>query len=152
MLRDCLAALVKFHEIAGQPQRALLYLREMMDTGVRSQEDNALKHLQIHLQERGLISLGEATGVEKTLERREAALKGQVAEQELFRSRIDMLERLAVTAELRDDSTGKHSYRVGKLSALLAAEFGCDPGTCFMIELAARLHDIEKLEYRMQSC
>jgi len=145
MLRDCLAALVKSHEIAGQPQRALLYLREMMDTGVRSQEDNALKHLQIHLQERGLIGLGEATGVEKTLERREAALKGQVAEQELFRSRIDMLERLAVTAELRDDSTGKHSYRVGKLSALLAAEFGCDPGTCFMIELAARLHDIGKI-------
>jgi putative two-component system response regulator len=56
-----------------------------------------------------------------------------------------MLERLAVTAELRDDSTGEHSYRVGKLAALLAQEFGCDEDTCFMVELAARLHDIGKI-------
>lgn len=56
-----------------------------------------------------------------------------------------MLERLAVTAELRDDSTGEHSYRVGKLAALLATEFGCEDETCFMIELAARLHDIGKI-------
>jgi putative two-component system response regulator len=56
-----------------------------------------------------------------------------------------MLERLAVTAELRDDSTGEHSYRVGKLAALLAQEFGCDDNACFMIELAARLHDIGKI-------
>jgi len=56
-----------------------------------------------------------------------------------------MLERLAVTAELRDDSTGEHSYRVGKLSSLLAIEYGCDDGTAFMIELAARLHDIGKI-------
>jgi putative two-component system response regulator len=56
-----------------------------------------------------------------------------------------MLERLAVTAELRDDSTGEHSYRVGKLAGLLAQEFGCDEDTCYMIELAARLHDIGKI-------
>jgi putative two-component system response regulator len=56
-----------------------------------------------------------------------------------------MLERLAVTAELRDDSTGEHSYRVGKLASLLAQEFGCDDETCYMIELAARLHDVGKI-------
>jgi putative two-component system response regulator len=56
-----------------------------------------------------------------------------------------MLERLAVTAELRDDSTGEHSYRVGKLASLLAHEFGCDEATCYRIELAARLHDIGKI-------
>jgi putative two-component system response regulator len=83
--------------------------------------------------------------ITKRLQRQEAALQGKVAEQELFRSRIEMLERLAVTAELRDDSTGEHSYRVGKLSALLAQEFGCDDDTCYMIELAARLHDIGKI-------
>jgi putative two-component system response regulator len=79
------------------------------------------------------------------LKRREAALQGQVAERELFQARIEMLERLAVTAELRDDSTGEHSYRVGKLAALLAHEFGCDDDTCFMIEMAARLHDVGKI-------
>jgi putative two-component system response regulator len=69
----------------------------------------------------------------------------QVAHQELMRSRIEMLERLAVTAELRDDTTGEHSYRVGRLSALLAQEYGCDENTIFMVDLAARLHDIGKI-------
>lgn len=144
MLRDTLAALVKAHEIVGQPQRALMYLREMMESTRKTQQENALKHLQLHMEHLGLDGSSQA-GLQPSLERREAALKGQVAEQELFKSRIEMLERLAVTAELRDDSTGEHSYRVGKLSALLAAEYGCDDGTCFMVELAARLHDIGKI-------
>ncbi|HEU0199395.1 MAG TPA: HD domain-containing phosphohydrolase, partial [Burkholderiaceae bacterium] len=54
-------------------------------------------------------------------------------------------ERLAVTAELRDDATGEHSYRVGRLASLLAHDFGCDEQTCFMMDLAARLHDIGKM-------
>jgi putative two-component system response regulator len=144
MLRDTLAALVKAYEIAGQPQRALLYLREMMEATRSAQQESALKHLKLHLDHLGIEGVETALG-QSNLQRREAALKGQVAEQELFRSRIEMLERLAVTAELRDDSTGEHSYRVGKLAALLAAEYGCDDGTCFMIELAARLHDIGKI-------
>jgi putative two-component system response regulator len=144
MLRDTLAALVKAHEMVGQPQRALLYLREMMEATRETQQENALKHNKLHLENLGLDEASHLS-VQPSLERREAALKGQVAEQELFRSRIEMLERLAVTAELRDDSTGEHSYRVGKLAALLAAEYGCDDGTCFMIELAARLHDIGKI-------
>lgn len=144
MLRDTLAALVKAHEMVGQPQRALMYLREMMEATRQSQQENALKHLRLHLEQLGLENTSSSP-TQPTLARREAALRGQVAEQELFRSRIEMLERLAVTAELRDDSTGEHSYRVGKLSSLLAAEYGCDEGTCFMIELAARLHDIGKI-------
>jgi putative two-component system response regulator len=144
MLRDTLAALVKAHEIIGQPEKALIYLREMMEALRQTQQENALKHVKLHLEVIGdpLSSEAQAPTLWK---RQEAALQGKVAEQELFRSRIEMLERLAVTAELRDDSTGEHSYRVGKLSALLAQEFGCDEDTCYMIELAARLHDIGKI-------
>ncbi len=144
MLRDTLAALVKSFEFLGEPQRALVYLREMMEATRQVQQENALKHLKLHLDHIG-VAMAEVHSGSLTLERREAALRGQVAEQELFRSRIEMLERLAVTAELRDDSTGEHSYRVGKLASLLAAEYGCDEGTSFMIELAARLHDIGKI-------
>jgi putative two-component system response regulator len=144
MLRDALAALVKAYEIVGQPDRALIFLREMIESLRLTQQENALKHLRLHL-----ADLGEGENVDapmaKRLQRQEAALRGKVAEQELFRSRIEMLERLAVTAELRDDSTGEHSYRVGKLASLLAQEFGCDEETCYMIELAARLHDIGKI-------
>jgi putative two-component system response regulator len=144
MLRDTLAALVKAYEIIGQPQRALVYLREMMEAIRQTQQENALKHVNLHLKQVARDMGGDAP-LTTRLQRQEAALRGKVAEQELFKSRIEMLERLAVTAELRDDSTGEHSYRVGKLSALLAHEFGCDEDTCFMIELAARLHDIGKI-------
>lgn len=144
MLRDTLAALVKAYEVVGQPQRALIYLREMIEALRQTQQENALRHVNLHVEKVRYEFSGDAP-ITTRLERQEAALQGKVAQQELFRSRIEMLERLAVTAELRDDSTGEHSYRVGKLSALLAQEFGCDEDTCFMVELAARLHDIGKI-------
>jgi putative two-component system response regulator len=144
MLRDTLSDLVKAYDFIGQPQRALLYLREMMQAMRENQVENALKHVKLHVENLGQEVVGDAP-ITTRLQQREDALKGKVAEQELFKSRIEMLERLAVTAELRDDSTGEHSYRVGKLSALLAQEFGCDEHTCYMIELAARLHDIGKI-------
>jgi putative two-component system response regulator len=144
MLRDTLAALVKAYDIVGQPERALIYLREMIEALRQTQQENALKHIDMHLEQLGGDFRVESP-ITTRLQRQEAALQGKVAEQQLFKSQIEMLERLAVTAELRDDSTGEHSYRVGKLSALLAQEFGCEEDTCFMIELAARLHDIGKI-------
>jgi putative two-component system response regulator len=139
-----LAALVKAYEIIGQPHRALIYLREMMEALRQTTQENALKHVNLHLKQLRQEVVGEPA-IAKRLQRQEAALQGKVAEQELFRSQMEMLERLAVTAELRDDSTGEHSYRVGKLASLLAHEFGCDEDTCFMVDLAARLHDIGKI-------
>jgi putative two-component system response regulator len=143
-LRETLTALVKAFELIGQPDRALIYLREMIEANRVAQQENSLQHLKLHLDKFGREPQGgNAASVQ--LQRREAALKGKIAEQELFQARIEMLERLAVTAELRDDSTGEHSYRVGKLASLLALEYGCDEDTCFMIELAARLHDVGKI-------
>ena len=143
-LRETLAALVKAFEVVGQPDRALIYLREMIEVNRLAQQENSLQHLKIHLDRFG-HELKPGTATTLHLKRREAALQGQVAERELFQARVEMLERLAVTAELRDDSTGEHSYRVGMLASLLAHEFGCDDDTCFMIEVAARLHDVGKI-------
>jgi putative two-component system response regulator len=116
----------------------------MMESLRQTQQENALQHVKLHLDQLGQ-DLGSEAPISTRLERQEAALRGKIAQQELFRSRIEMLERLAVTAELRDDSTGEHSYRVGKMAALIAQEFGCDEETCYMIELAGRLHDIGKI-------
>jgi putative two-component system response regulator len=143
-LRDSLIAMVKAYELIGQPDRALVYLRELMEHTKKLQQDNALKHNRFHLQHLEAQPLSD-TYPTSTLQKREALLKGKLAEQELYKSRIEMLERLAVAAELRDDSTGEHSYRVGKLASLLAVEFGCDEETVFMLDLAGRLHDIGKI-------
>ncbi len=141
-LRDVLIALVKAYEFLRQPDQALIYLREMMESVKRYQQDNILKHLKLDLKE---IDKAAETTTDETHDQHEQILRGKIAEQELFKSRIEMLERLAVTAELRDDSTGEHSFRVGKLASLLAQDYGCDEDTIFMIDLAGRLHDIGKV-------
>jgi tetratricopeptide (TPR) repeat protein len=82
-LRDALAAMVKAYEFAGQPHRALVYLREMMESMRQTQQENALRHLGLHLQ-----SLGqEPEGVIQTaalLKRHEDALKGRSQSRSCF--------------------------------------------------------------------
>ena len=68
-----------------------------------------------------------------------ASLRGMTSHTSLA-----LLERLAVTAELRDDATGKHCFRVGRLAMLLARRTGDDAGA-EILDLAARLHDIGKI-------
>jgi putative two-component system response regulator len=143
VLKDVLVALVKAYEFVGQPDRALIYLRELIEHTRKSQQDNTLRHLRLQLT--NIESDFEHEPSDATLKRQEEMLRGKVAQQELFRARTEILERLAVTAELRDDATGEHSYRVGKLASLLALEYGCDEDTVFMIDLAGRLHDIGKI-------
>lgn len=64
--------------------------------------------------------------------------KQTVAMQETF-------ERLAVAAELSEDDSGRHIYRVGRLTGLLASQLGYDATAADAMERAARLHDIGKL-------
>ena len=147
-LRDALIAMVKANELAGRTDVALVYLRELMMHTKEAQQENVLLHHRLHLEQ---LEQKEQPGSspDALMAQREVKLRDQlvqqVAHQELMKSRIEMLERLAVTAELRDDTTGEHSYRVGKLAALLAREYGCDENTVFMVDLAARLHDIGKI-------
>ncbi len=147
-LRDALIAMVKANEVAGRHDVALVYLRELMMHTKEVQQENALLHHRLHLEQLEQ-KRQPASSPDVLMAQRESKLRDQlvqqVAQQELMKSRIEMLERLAVTAELRDDATGEHSYRVGRLSSLLAREFGCDDDTVFMVDLAARLHDIGKI-------
>ncbi|MGH2830649.1 MAG: HD-GYP domain-containing protein, partial [Actinomycetota bacterium] len=64
---------------------------------------------------------------------------------ELQEARSEVLERLVVAAEFRDDDTRDHTRRVGETGALLAAAAGLDAGEVETIRLAAPLHDIGKI-------
>lgn len=57
----------------------------------------------------------------------------------------EVFERLAVAAELNEDDSGRHGYRVGKLAGLLATALGFSAADSERVELAGRLHDIGKL-------
>jgi putative two-component system response regulator len=74
-----------------------------------------------------------------------ARLRQKVAEREVQQSRVEMLERMAIAADIREDISGEHGFRVGSLSALLAREIGWDRDACSALDIAARLHDIGKI-------
>ena len=64
---------------------------------------------------------------------------------ELVRSRQEAIHCLARAGEYRDDDTGHHVTRVGRYSALIAAELGFPEQAVELIEQAAQLHDVGKI-------
>jgi putative two-component system response regulator len=81
------------------------------------------------------------------LEREQQRLEQSVRErtQELADTHLEIVGRLARAAEYRDDNTGEHTRRVGRLSGLLARKLGYDGDAVEMIERAAALHDVGKV-------
>jgi putative two-component system response regulator len=142
---DALSFLAKSYDHAGRPAEALECLRKLLEhiRGMRQKSALAL------LSGSSLSFANEAFQSEHydlgAMQFREALLRAQVAEGQLLNSQIEMLERLTVTAELKDEASGQHGFRVGKLAGLLGKEQGFDPNSCFTLEFAARLHDIGKI-------
>ena len=64
---------------------------------------------------------------------------------DLERARLELLERLALAAEYRDDSTQEHAQRVGRTTARLAEAIGFAGGDVEVLLRAAPLHDIGKI-------
>ena len=55
---------------------------------------------------------------------------------------VEVLQRLAAAAEFRDQDTGEHPRRVGRLSGLIAKQMGLPAEVVDNIRRAAPLHDI----------
>jgi putative two-component system response regulator len=65
--------------------------------------------------------------------------------QELEAARVEILQRLSLAAEYRDDDTGDHTRRVGDTAAAVARALGHPAELVELIRQAAPLHDIGKL-------
>ena len=101
---------------------ALLRIRNLLTT--------RFLYLQLDTHNRGL----EATVQERT--------------RKLEVARLEILERLALAAEFRDDNTGEHTRRVGRLAGAIAHELAVPADTALTIERAAPLHDVGKIGIR----
>lgn len=64
---------------------------------------------------------------------------------DLNQARLEILTRLALAAEFRDDDTGKHTQRVGYTAALIAAELNLPSGEIELLWRAVPLHDVGKI-------
>jgi putative two-component system response regulator len=83
----------------------------------------------------------------RELRDRNGQLETRVAERtmELEQARLDILYRLARAAEFRDDATGEHTRRVGRVAERIAAALGLCAEEAHVIGRAAMLHDIGKI-------
>lgn len=81
------------------------------------------------------------------LQEEKLRLEQTVAERvaELQRSQVEILDRLAVASDYRDDETGNHNRRVGHIAKQVALRIGLDSMQAQLIGQAAQLHDIGKI-------
>ena len=143
--RDNLVLLVRAYEKGHDHAGALIYLGELVEFLGKSQVAAVRGKLEV-IRERVQTPMpgkDDARAVIMAIQKIPSAQREEIEVPEsLYR---DALERLAVAAELREDSLGRHAYRVGKLTGLLANSLGYGHKFSEDIELAARLHDIGKL-------
>jgi HD-GYP domain-containing protein (c-di-GMP phosphodiesterase class II) len=141
-LRDALAMIVRGYEVAGQPNAALVYLHEVVQLNGDSRVRSVLERHRLHLV-RMTSRLDQQADV--ALEQQRQELRFQRLSMDVLRECMLVLEKNTVAAELHDDETGEHCYRVGALAKELARRKGMDADMCTLIDLSARLHDIGKL-------
>lgn len=65
--------------------------------------------------------------------------------EQLERTSLETIGRVARAAEFRDNETGGHIKRIGLLSAELAERLGIEDAICDAIRYAAPMHDVGKL-------
>ncbi len=143
--RECLALLIQTYQKADDQAGALLYLGEFMEFLVKHQIDKVRAQLEALHQAVRTETPGkdDIRSVVLALQREGPGAKSNVdiPIEKLW----EMFERLAVSAELREDPTGRHAYRVGRLAGMLATSAGFGGRYAWEIEQAARVHDIGKL-------
>lgn len=143
---ETLLACVDGYRRAGQADVALVYLHELLALNRRGREDQVVQQHREHVARLAVSDPSRAAvGPDQHILDHRQALSGVLGDRGQVRQHMLLLEQQSVVAELHDDVTGEHCYRVGRLASLLAREIGLEEDVCFLIDLAARLHDIGKL-------
>jgi putative two-component system response regulator len=104
----------------------------------------APQSLEMTVRLRNLIQLGAAV---RKLNDRAAHLASEVAAatRKLGEREEEIILRLALAVEYRDNDTGEHTLRVARYSRIIAEQLGLPPRLCRDIYLAAPLHDVGKV-------
>jgi methanogenic corrinoid protein MtbC1 len=83
------------------------------------------------------------TALEQQISGRSSELKRALSELEI--AQTETVRRLSMAVEFRDEDTGAHIERIGRLSTLLAQQIGMDSDFCERLSHAAPLHDVGKV-------
>jgi len=92
-------------------------------------------------------NLLQTRGLHLQLQEQNQLLEKKVLDRtaDLEQTQVEILERLALAAEYRDDDTGEHTKRVGQTCARIVEALGWQPAEVELIRRAAPLHDVGKI-------
>lgn len=118
--------------------------RRALETGAIDYVIKPFTAWELTMRARNLLQLNMLHRAERDHSR---LLERMVQEQghELERARIEIINRLCSAGEFRDQDTGQHVLRIGRLAGALARLTGMDAAYCSMLTHAAPLHDIGKI-------
>jgi putative two-component system response regulator len=146
--------------LAGEqlPPIMMLTAQSMQEFRQRALDSGARDYVTKPFDARELLSrvrnLLEVQLVNKYMRNQNEILEARVAERtvelqnahaEIHASRLQIVRRLGLAAEYKDEETGLHIIRMSKISALLGQEAGLDTGDCDLVLNAAPMHDIGKI-------
>ncbi|PKM95202.1 MAG: two-component system response regulator [Firmicutes bacterium HGW-Firmicutes-1] len=129
----------KYDKKKGFSLGAVDYITKPFDV----EEVQARVHTQISIVKKRNIVKYENKFLQLEVYERDAQL--EEAYQKLEFAYLETMDRLSRAAEYKDDNTGLHVKRVGKISSSIARYLDMDPQVVYAIEHAAPLHDIGKI-------
>jgi putative two-component system response regulator len=117
---------------------------EALQAGATDFLPKAPQSVEMTVRLRNLVHLGAAVRKQND---RAADLASAVAAatQKLGEREEEIILRLALAVEYRDNDTGEHTLRVARYSRIIAEQLGLPPRLCRDIYLAAPLHDVGKV-------
>lgn len=148
---DALRGLYQLHGRLGQTEQALraleqLYGRErgLLNAEVEVRVQGMTARFEVErAQHQAELNRLRMVSAEEARASAEAEVRDRTHSLEL--AQIEVVTRLAMAAEYRDDTTGDHTQRVGQLSAAIGARLGLPPEEVELLRVAARLHDVGKI-------
>ena len=127
---------VKRRALAAGAQDFLTRPFDAIEIQLRVQNLLEARFLHVQLREQN-------QNLEQRVHERTAEL--EAAQLELKEAQIEIIVRLAMAAEFRDQGTGDHTRRVGLIAALIAQALGLPTDQVELIRRAAPLHDVGKI-------
>ncbi|QFP75854.1 HD domain-containing phosphohydrolase [Deinococcus sp. AJ005] len=144
-------ALAEYFERRGDLGQALAHSRELTRIErelFNAERDRQTRNLSIQFEVERARHDAEIYRVRTDVEhegRQRAEEQVRVRTAELARAQQEVVTRLAMAAEYRDDTTGEHTRRVGRTSARIALALGWPESQANVLGVAARLHDVGKI-------
>lgn len=145
--------LEKLNEITEEEYLAVIVITAQNDKenhlkalqmGARDFIGKPFDHAEVSMR---ITNILEMKMMHKKVKDYSAVLEVKVTERtkELEDLQLDLINRLLMAAEFRDNDTGTHIKRIGLYSQLLAEKLGMPQEYCNLIKYSSMMHDIGKI-------